>query len=148
MKVRLMTPHIRKTAALGRSGFILLEILMAMALFGILGVGLTEALDKTADNALASRREMKMVRTLESLLTEASKALQFEEGEENLGEDKDTGVYYQRVIEPLEAENMDGEVLNQMWRIAIIASWKTPSGREMEEVAETIRYEPLYQNNR
>jgi prepilin-type N-terminal cleavage/methylation domain-containing protein len=133
--------------ATGPRAFVLLEIIMAMALFGILGVGLTEALDKTAENSLASRREVKMLRTLESLLTEASKALQFEEGEENLGENEN-GVYFQRVIEPLEAENMDGQALTQMWRVAIIASWKTKGGREMQEVAETIRYEPLYQNNR
>lgn len=146
MNARPSTSNPSKRTARPR-GFVLLEIIMAMALFGILGVALTEALDMTAENSLASRREVKMLRSLESLLTEASKALKFEEGEENLGEDGN-GVYYQRVIEPLEAENMDGEILNQMWRVSIIASWKTKSGREMQEVAETIRYEPLYQNNR
>jgi len=146
MHSRPLHPKRRARAARPR-GFVLLEIIMAMALFGILGVALTEALDKTAENALASRREVQMLRTLETLLTEASKALEFEEGEENLGEDAN-GVYYQRVIEPLEAENMDGQTLERMWRIAIIASWKSRGGREMEETAETIRYEPLYQNNR
>ena len=147
MRFKTPFPNARRNRLAGVRAFVLLEIIMAMALFGILGVGLTEALDRTAENALASRREVKMLRTLESLLTEASKALEFEEGEENLGEDA-SGVYFQRVIEPLEAENMDGQILNQMWRIAIIASWRTKSGREMQEIAETIRYEPLYQNNR
>ena len=90
---------------------------------------------------------MRIQRTLETLLTEASKAVRFEESEEGLGQDE-KGVYYSKVIEEMEMENMDGQLLQNMWRIAIIAEWEDASGRTMENVAELIRYEPLYQNIR
>ena len=87
-----------------------------------------------------------MIRNLETLLTEASKAAQFEEGTEYLGEDE-SGVAYERIIEELtEMENMDGQILQSMWRIAIVASYER-NGETLERVAETFRYEPLYQAN-
>ena len=84
---------------------------------------------------------------LETLLTEASKVVRFEAIEEGLGEDE-KGVYYSKIIEEIELQNMDEQELQNMWRIAIIAEWEDASGRTMENVAEMIRYEPLYQNNR
>ena len=58
------------------------------------------------------------------------------------------GISYERVIEELtEMENMDGQILQNMWRIAIVASYEH-HGEPHERVAETFRYEPLYQANR
>lgn len=129
-----------------RHGFTILEVLMALALFGMMMVGLTRALNMIALSARRSGEEVRMIRNLETLLTEASKAAQFEEGEEYLGEDE-SGVAYERVIEELtEMENMDGQLLSNMWRIAIVASYER-NGEIIERVAETFRYEPLYQAN-
>ncbi|MGI9240772.1 MAG: PulJ/GspJ family protein [Verrucomicrobiales bacterium] len=129
-----------------RAGFTILEVLMALALFGMMMVGLTRALNMIALSARRSGEEVRMIRNLETLLTEASKAAQFEEGEEYLGEDE-SGVAYDRVIEELvEMENMDGQILADMWRIAIVASYER-NGEIVERVAETFRYEPLYQAN-
>lgn len=140
MKAAIHSPRSR------RAGFVLLEVIMAMALFGIIGVALTRALDMIAENAIQSRKEVKMLRTLESYLTEASKAVEFEEGVEPLEEDEN-GVFYEREIAILEMENMDGQILDRMWHIIIRASWER-GGQEMQEIAETYRYEPMYQNNR
>ena len=119
---------------------------MALALFGTMMVGLTSALNMIVKSAVRSGEEVRMIRNLETLLTEASKAAQFEEGEEYLGEDE-AGVAYDRVIEELdEMENMDGQILQNMWRIAIVASYER-NGEIVERVAETYRYEPLYQAN-
>ena len=89
---------------------------------------------------------MRVQRALETLLTEASKAAELEPGEVSLGEDED-GVYYVREIEELELENMDGQPLQRMFRVAVRAIWEA-DGFETEEVAEMIRYEPLYRNAR
>ena len=130
----------------GGIGFTILEVLMALALFGMMMVGLTRALNMIVLSAVRSGEEVRMIRNLETLLTEASKAAQFEEGEEYLGEDE-SGVAYERVIEELtEMENMDGQILQNMWRIAIVASYER-NGELLERVAETFRYEPLYQAN-
>ena len=129
-----------------RTGFTILEVLMALALFGTMMVGLTNALNMIVLSAVRSGEEVRMIRNLETLLTEASKAAQFEEGEEYLGQDE-SGVAYDRVIEELdEMENMDGQILQSMWRIAIVASYER-NGEIVERVAETFRYEPLYQAN-
>ena len=129
-----------------RSGFTILEVLMALALFGTMMVGLTRALDMIVLSAVRSGEEVRMIRNLETLLTEASKAARFEEGVEYLGEDE-AGVAYERVIEELtEMENMDGQILQKMWRIAIVATYEQ-HGEPLERVAETFRYEPLYQSN-
>ena len=129
------------------AGFILLESILALALFAIVAVGFTVAIQQVAFTANRSGESMRIQRTLETLLTEAGKAVRFEESEEGLGQDE-KGVYYSKLIEEMEIENMDGQVLQSMWRIAIIAEWEDTSGRTMENVAELIRYEPLYQNIR
>ena len=130
-----------------RGGFILLESILALALFAIVAVGFTVAIQQVAFTANRSGESMRIQRTLETLLTEAGKAVRFEESEEGLGQDE-KGVYYSKLIEEMEIENMDGQPLQNMWRIAIIAEWEDASGRTMENVAELIRYEPLYQNIR
>ncbi len=130
-----------------RSGFILLESILALALFAIVAVGFTVAIQQVAFTANSSGESMRVQRMLETLLTEASKVVRFEEVEEGIGEDE-KGVYYSKIIEEIEMQNMDEQELQNMWRIAIIAEWEDASGRTMENVAEMIRYEPLYQNNR
>ena len=126
-------------------GFILLEVILAVALFGMVAVGLTGALQQIGQGALRSAEAMRMQRVLETLLTEASKAAEFEPGDVGLGPDE-KGVYYSREIEELELENMDGQPLEKMFRVAIRAEWDTPGGGNAERTAELIRYEPLYQS--
>ena len=125
--------------------FILIEVLLALGLFGTVAIGLSVALDHLAKNTLAARKEIVVLRNLESLLTEASKAQELEEGVLALGEQE--GVYYERIIEPIEdLENFDGQLLQNMWRVIVRAEWDD-RGVVVEEVAETIRYLPLYQPN-
>ena len=125
-------------------------MLLALAIFVSMAVGVTRALDMIVVSSVRSGEEVRMIRNLETLLTEASKAAQFEEGTLYLGaENQGTvdEVNYERIIEELEMENMDGQQLQQMWRIAIVASYQR-NGELIERVAETFRYEPLYQANR
>ena len=133
-----------------RAGFTILEVLLALAIFVSMAVGVTRALDMIVLSSVRSGEEVRMIRNLETLLTEASKAAQFEEGTLYLGAENEgtpDEVNYERVIEELELENMDGQPLQSMWRIAIIASFER-RGELIERVAETYRYEPLYQANR
>ena len=140
-------PRLRSAS---QSGFTILEVLLALAIFVSMAVGVTRALDMIVVSSVRSGEEVRMIRNLETLLTEASKAAQFEEGTLYLGaENQGTvdEVNYERIIEELEMENMDGQQLQQMWRIAIVASYQR-NGELIERVAETFRYEPLYQANR
>ncbi len=71
-----------------RSGFILLESILALALFAIVAVGFTVAIQQVAFTANSSGESMRVQRMLETLLTEASKVVRFEEVEEGIGEDE------------------------------------------------------------
>jgi type II secretory pathway pseudopilin PulG len=137
----------------GRGAFVLLEALMAMALFAIIAVGLTQALHMTAESAKEIRMEVQILRKMESFLTQSAKALEFEdsEGSQTLEVEKfgDKEIYYSLAIEPMEdLENLEGQLLERMWRITVQADWVERNGDQMKEVAETYRYEPMYQNNR
>ena len=129
-----------------KGGFILLEAILALALFGAVSVGFTTAIQRVGMTAARVGEQMRVQRMLETLLTEASKAGEFEPGEFDLGTDE-RDVLYIREIEELEIENMDGQPLQKMYRVAIRASWQH-FGKTSERVAELIRYEPLYKNQR
>ncbi len=134
----------RKPAQSG--AFILLEVILAVALFGMISVGFTAALQQIALGALRSGDEMRLQRMFETFLTEASKVAELEPGDFSIMTDEN-GVYYSREIEELELENMDGRALEGMFRVAIRAQWDSPGG-DQERLVELIRYEPLYQNTR
>lgn len=153
MKIRLTDSDRAAIRIRGGRGFVLLEALMAMALFAMIAVGLTQALHQTAENAKDLRMEVQILRKLESYLTEFSKQLEFQDSEgteslplETFGK---TEIYYTLTIEPLEEmENLDGQILENMWHIIVEAEWALENGQVMKETAETFRYEPMYQNNR
>ena len=66
-----------KTTA--NKGFVLLEVLMAIALFGMAGLGLAKALNYSALAAVESQLDLRMMTRLQSALTLASKSRQMEE---------------------------------------------------------------------
>ena len=132
-------------------GFTLLEVILAVALFGLMVTGLVNALVLIGQAAELAGEEVMINRNLQTLLTEASKANVFEEGELYLGQTGVEGesmiVSYERILEEMtEIENMDGNLLQSMWRIRIVASYED-EGEVVERFAETYRYEPLYQAN-
>ena len=154
-----------------RGGFILLEVLLALAIFGLVSVGITRALQQIGEVAIRSGEELRIQRKLESWLTRYSKA-DFRDQDfrsalpiegEIAGEFFDEvsayademGVDYYAYVEPLEemytlvVREPDGDEqespLQNMYRIKIEAIWGD-SDQERIRVAETIRYESLYQN--
>ncbi|MCH2026195.1 MAG: prepilin-type N-terminal cleavage/methylation domain-containing protein [Verrucomicrobiales bacterium] len=154
-----------------RGGFILLEVILALAIFGLVSVGITRALKQIGEVAVRSGEELRIQRKLESWLTRYSKAdfrdQDFRsalpiEGEiagavfdEVSAYADQMGVDYYAYVEPLEdmytlvvrePDGDDREVpLGNMFRIRIEAIWGD-SDQERIRVAETIRYESLYQN--
>ncbi len=134
-----------------RSGFILLEAILALALFGAISVSLTAAIQKVGSTAVYASERMRVQRVLETLLTEATKVAELEPGIVSLGPRKlneSTEVFYSREIEEIEILNMDGQPLQNTYRVAVVAEWEDMAGRDYLQVAEVIRYEPLYRNTR
>ena len=135
-----------------RSGFVLLEVLLALALFGIVGVSLLSALEKIGHLATEVRRESQMTRLLDSELRAAMSLPQLEEGamEAKTLDERDQ-LTVQTFVTPLEdvvgealMQNEEGRLLQQMFHIEVRASWwENNQWREMS--AATWRYARLYQ---
>lgn len=138
------TRHTAPRTPRAAAGFTLVEVLLAMALFGLVMASLVQALALVSKAAVRNGDEVRIVRNLETLLTEASKASRLEERDEFL--DEVDGIAYELVVEEMtEIYNMDEQPLQGMWRIAVTATFER-NGELIERVAETFRYEPLYQN--
>ncbi len=130
-----------------RKGFLLLEVLLALGVFGIAATGFAVALHKTADLASTAQRKLKMTRLLESALAEAMSYPVLEEGTTSVEVDEmsDQGLEIETTIELLpEMENEDGQLLQEMYRIEVVARW-FENGQSFEQTAETWRYSRLYQ---
>ncbi|MEM7147440.1 MAG: prepilin-type N-terminal cleavage/methylation domain-containing protein [Verrucomicrobiota bacterium] len=127
-----------------RCGFVLMEVLMAIALFSLVAVALTKALGQVGTLAVEGRRELHVMTGLQSALLEASKVQQMEEGS-YVSEPDVMGVTYETTIQELELYNEDQEILGDMWLVTVRALWEE-NGIEREEIAEVYRYGPLYQS--
>lgn len=131
-----------------RRGFLMMEVVLALGVFGMAATAFAVALARTSDAAQLAQRRLQVNRILDSALTEAMSLPVMEEGtssvtleEEIAGETVDIDT----LIEPIEdLENQDGQLLQQMYRILVTAHW-FENGVPTEESAETWRYGRMYQ---
>lgn len=127
-----------------KRGFLLLEVVLALAVFAIACTGLTVAFHRMAGAASLAQSELRITRILDSALTEQLSMPTLEEGVTQIPVEG-TDIELDVVIEPIEdMENQDGELLQQMFHIKIIANWYE-NGAWQERSAETWRYNPMYQ---
>ena len=125
-------------------GFLLLEAVLAIAVFAIACTGLTMAFHRMSAAAGLAQSELRISRILDSALTEQLSLPMLEEGVSQIPIE-DTNIELDVVIEPIEdMENQDGELLQEMFHIKIIAKWYE-NGAWQERTAETWRYNPMYQ---
>ena len=129
-----------------------MEVVLALTLFGMVGVAYLMSLQDVAELLREMRREAKITRILDSELRKWMSLPQIEEGEPDPSVlDERDQLEVRVVIRPLEdaVEEMrftteEGRVLQQMFHIQATASWY--EDREWHErTAETWRYARLYQ---
>lgn len=128
----------------GSRGFLLLEMVLALAVFGTAATGFAVALHRMSDVAALAQSELRITRILESALDETLSLPVLEEGETDtqVGE---TGIELHTTIELIEdLETEEGLVLQEMFRIKINARWYANAGWQEREI-ETWRYGPMYQ---
>jgi type II secretory pathway component PulJ len=127
-----------------KKGFLLLEVVLALAVFAIACTGLTVAFHRMAGAANLAQSELRITRILDSALTEQLSMPMLEEGVTQIPVEG-TDIELDVEIEPIEdMENQDGELLQQMFHIKVIANWYE-NGAWQERSAETWRYNPMYQ---
>lgn len=130
----------------GRRGFLLLEMVLALTVFGIAATGFTVALHRMGKSASLAQSELRVTRMMESALDETLSLPALEEGvtETEIG-GPGNEVLFTTTIELLdEMENQDGQLLQEMYRIQIVATW-VENGQQNERMVETWRYGRMYQ---
>lgn len=125
-------------------GFLLLEMVLALAVFGIAATGFAVALHRMAAVAALAQSELRITRILDSALDETLSLPTLEEGVTNFTV-TDTNIELDTTIELLDKmENEDGQLLQEMYRIEIKARWFENAAAQ-ERTVETWRYGRMYQ---
>ena len=132
-------------------GFVLLEIIIAIGLFAAVAVSLVKALQMTSKTPVMIQDGMRVDRVLRSAMTEGLANPYLEEGTEKVSITELTGDdqsffsgEIETIVEPMELENEDGQLLQNMYRIAVVFYWRGDDGGWQQQRAETWRYSNLY----
>ena len=127
-----------------RPGFLLLEMILALAVFGMGATGFAMALHRMATVAALAQSEMRITRILDSALGETLSLPTMEEGSTNTTV-PGAGIEIATTVELLDKmENQDGQLLQQMYRIEVKARW-FENATWRQRMVETWRYGPMYQ---
>ena len=131
----------RAAAAVG-GGFALLEILMAMALFSMVAVGMTKALDQIAQTTKRSRQEAQVLRVLESVLAEVAHQPELKPRAISFPQTAD-GIDAAARIEKVRLVSQDKVELDKMFRIQAEAWLAEGSSKPaLKRRMETYVYSP------
>jgi len=140
----------------GQSGVALIEVILAVALFGMAALGLLRALTAMSQAANSARIELRMMAVLQSTLTQFARQSKIEETDRAIvSEPDESGVWTEtriiemnekngNLLETDESEQGGRQPLQQMYHIIVTAYWEL-GGQRGEETAETFRYGPLFQ---
>lgn len=132
----------RLSCSFGRRGSVLFELLLAVLIFGMAALALAQALNQAGKLAIETKQASRIQARAHSLLFEYGFGAELEEGETEIPSG-DEGVVYQIVVEPVEVENMDGQVLADMFQVTVNVDWEE-GGEQQHFEAGTYRYAPLY----
>jgi cell division protein FtsX len=127
-----------------RRGFLLLEVILALAVFSAAATGFAVALHRMAGAATRAQSELRITRILESALDETLSLPVLEEGTVTnpVGSGDMEMITDIAILEEL--ENEDGQPLQDMFLITVTARW-FENGEWIERSAETWRYGRMYQ---
>lgn len=128
-----------------KRGFLLLEMVLALGVFGIAATGFAVALKRMAQAAQLAQSELRITRILDSALDETLSLPTMEEGETSttVGETEIELITTIKLIDDLETE--EGQILGEMYHIEITAKW-FENGAWQDRTVDTWRYGRMYQN--
>lgn len=128
-----------------KRGFLLLEMVLALGVFGIAATGFAVALKRMAQAAQLAQSELRITRILDSALDETLSLPTMEEGETSttVGETEIELLTTIKLIEDLQTE--EGQQLAEMYHIEIKAKW-FENGEWHDRSVDTWRNGRMYQN--
>jgi prepilin-type N-terminal cleavage/methylation domain-containing protein len=120
-------------------GFVLWEIMLALTIFCVVAVALTNAVHQIVDTSILLRDEAQVRLELQNLLTETvTTKIQPGKSEVQVGDGR---VHYEKEIRLIRAKTATGVDLPNLYEIMVHGSWKA-SGQERSDHAEVIVYRP------
>lgn len=135
-----MTSH----PSIQKSGFLLLEVVLAIAIFSLAATGFVVALHSMGNASQLVQSELRITRILESALDETLSLPVLEEGVTNVSVG-DTGIEIDTTVAILdELQNEEGQFLQEMYSIQVEAKW-FENGQWQQRSIETWRYGRMYQ---
>lgn len=123
------------------SGFALLEILLAIALFALVSVGMTQAIDGIAKTTTAARQEAQVLRVLESVLAEVAHQPEFKAAHINFPKTADH-IDASASIEKVHLITSDKVELDHIFRVRAEAWISDGTRRRIVRTMETYVYSP------
>ncbi len=121
--------------------FALLEILLAIALFALVSVGMTQAIDGIAKTTTAARQEAQVLRVLESVLAEVAHQPEFKAAHIDFPRNGDK-IDASATIEKVRLITKDKVELDHIFRVRVEAWISDGSARRIVRSMETYVYSP------
>lgn len=124
-----------------RGGFALLEVLLALGLFSIVAVGMTQALNQISQTSKQARQEAQVLRMLESVLAEVSHQPELKPITVNFSKSAD-GVDARASISKVKLMTREKIELDHMFLIRAEAWLETGLKKTLRRSMETYVYSP------
>lgn len=129
----------------GSGGFALLEILLAIALFALVSVGMTQAIDGIAKTTTSARQEAQVLRVLESVLAEVAHQPEFKAAHISFPKNGDK-IDASATIEKVRLITKDKVELDHIFRVRAEAWISDGPTRRIVRNMETYVYSPNSSN--
>ena len=126
------------------NGFLLLEMVLALAIFGMAATGFAVALNQMAKASDLAQRELRLTRILDSALAEAMSRPSLTESDETRTLAEGNIEIRSQIFPQENLTNQDGQQLQEMFSIKVTASWYD-AGEWKNRSVETWRYGRMYQ---
>ncbi|MGB0327847.1 MAG: hypothetical protein ACON4R_16715 [Akkermansiaceae bacterium] len=125
-----------------RRGFLLMEVIFSLFIFVLVATSFTQALSLLWRSTGFVKEELVISQIMESALYETLYLQRLEEGSSEIYI-PERDVDLETIVTPLEIENLDGVLLQQMWEVRVIARYQQ-DGVDEERQMRGWRYLPLY----
>ena len=125
------------------SGFMMAEVILALGIFSIVATSYSRALAFLWRTTAYVKEKQVITQIMDSALNEALYLQRLEEGSTEVYiEERDLDL--ETIVVPLEEmETIDGNFLQNMWQVTVIARFEQ-DGQYQERVVRGWRYLPLY----
>lgn len=126
-----------------KNGFMMAEVILALGIFTIVATSYSKALATLWRTTAYVKEKQVITQIMDSALNEALYLQRLEEGSTEIYiEERDLDL--ETIVVPLEEmETIDGNFLQNMWQVTVIARFEQ-DGQDQERVVRGWRYLPLY----